>query len=171
MKPVIAGILVATNGLGLVTMFAQSAEVRRTGGWDPTIMGQVLILLTTLLGFAYTIYRESRNRRWDLEDRERARHDFTRRVESVKAEQRTHGTINTRAIVAKIDENTAVNAEAIAAANQHNQKIADLTKLFLEGQDPPDVLETMHHAADTLHRVDDNTKETVQRLRRMKHDE
>ncbi|MBA3578916.1 MAG: hypothetical protein H0W42_02925 [Gemmatimonadaceae bacterium] len=79
-----------------------------------------MLFLTTVAGFLYTIYREKRNRQWDLEDREDARHEAIRVALETKKD-----------IVQKIDDNTVVSVQAFAAANDVNLKIADLSEQFL----------------------------------------
>src|SRR5688572_11512617 len=69
-------------GLMTTTLYAQVEveEPFRLG----TVLGQLVLLLTTIAGFVYTVYRENRNRRWDLEDRKRAREELTAHVEEQK---------------------------------------------------------------------------------------
>lgn len=80
---------------------------------DPTVLLQIIILITTLCGFAYTIYRENRNRKWDLEDREWARQQAIRRS------KRMHKHVSTvveqvgqqvQDVSNKVDANTVLTA-------------------------------------------------------------
>jgi hypothetical protein len=102
-------------------------------------------LVSTLATFAYNLYRENRNRKWDRENRELARTELLRRI----------------------DENTEVSVKAFREANDVNAKIAALTQQFyeavpqrIEGEPTPNVLK----------RVDENTQEAVQILREAKDD-
>lgn len=172
---------------------------------EGTLIGQIVLMVVTLSGFAYTIYREKqkqiadeareerkrqdevRNRQWDLEDRERARKELAEKVEeqqrflALKVEdqkQRTDAHMQSitergHTILKKIDENTAVNEQAITTANKHNEKIVELSRMFTEVQQEvrgtkDAVVSAVGEAVDqveTLHRVDENTQETVDRLR------
>lgn len=172
---------------------------------EGTLIGQMVLMVVTLSGFAYTIYREKqkqiaddareerkrqdevRNRQWDLEDRERASKELADKVEAQQRllamkveEQKRHTdahmqsiTERGQTILKKIDENTAVNETAISTANQHNEKIIELSRMFTEVQKDVRgtanaVVSAMVEAVDqveTLHRVDENTQETVDRLR------
>lgn len=75
------------------------------GSSDATvIILQLIILVTTLVGMAYTLYRENRNRKWDLEDREwaRRRTDTHFSVVSGKVDD----------VARKVDENTQITINA-----------------------------------------------------------
>lgn len=121
-----------------------------------SLIAQAVILITTLAGIGYNIYRdrqkakaedkrredeekakaaqreydlkrEEMKRKWDLEDRARARQEALEKLEEVKSEARA-----TRDTLAqKIDENTAINEQAIAEANDANRKILEMQQMFL----------------------------------------
>lgn len=123
--------------LASMTVFAQTHAEPPAGGYG-SILGQALILLTTIATFVYNLYREKRQRKWDLEDRRLAREEQARRTTEVKD---------------AITENTNVTVAAAVQADAANRKIAELRRLF-EGE-----------AADTLEAIDEKTTETVERLR------
>lgn len=103
-----------------------------------TVVLQVIIFLTTISGYIYMIYRENRNRRWDLQDREEARAAAAKRSEVV--EQKVDKGIKVTSVVAsqladtreelgkKIDENTQLT---ISTAEDNASKIERITKRFL----------------------------------------
>jgi hypothetical protein len=100
-------------------------------------VGQIILFLTTVLGFVITIYRENRNRRWDLEDRERTAKALVAQVDTVSKTLATKTAASHDALATKIDENTELTATAISKAsdaykeaNDVNQKLARLTELF-----------------------------------------
>lgn len=140
---------------------------------EGTLYGQALIFLTTFLGFAIQIYREKRNRRWDLEDRERARLEIAAKVESVAAvtaSRQEH-------VLQKIAENTAISRVAFNEANNVNTKLLKLAEMINAPYDRKAsgihdlaliqdaiketntaVKETQHTAEDTLaavHKIDE----------------
>lgn len=100
------------------------------------LVTSVTTLVSTILGFGYNLYRDNRNRKWDLENRRLARDEVMR----------------------KIDQNTEISVQAFKEANDVNAKIAALTRQFYEsthGEGAPKV----------LLRIDENTQEAVQILR------
>jgi hypothetical protein len=132
-----------------------------------TLIGQTVILLTTLAGFAYNIYRENRNRRWDLEDRKVERKKAADQLTNVSHQvnevdqtvQRVRGDHNI--IVRKIDRAAEIAAEAAAGNHALESRIAELSKMF-EATDAPGPL---------LARVDANTQKTVEILTEGKPDD
>ncbi len=91
-----------------------------------TAIGQLIIFLTTIAGFIFTLYRENRNRRWDREDREQKAVQLAAKVEAAHT-----------AISDKIDENTMISREAFKEANDVNRKIATLTEAVRDsGREP-----------------------------------
>ena len=102
-------------------------------------------IITTVLGFAYNLYRDNRNRRWDLENRRLAREE----------------------IVARLDENTDLSRVAFKEANDVNMKIAKLTQQFYEAL--PARVDGEPTVA-VIKRVDENTKEAVNLLRKEDHE-
>lgn len=91
-----------------------------------TVLGQALILITTISGFAYTLYRESRQRRWDLEDRARARKDLAATLVGHEKAQIERAAAVKDVILDKIDENTQISREAFKEANDVNRKIEQI---------------------------------------------
>lgn len=96
-------------------------------------------LVTTLGTFGYNIYRDNRNRRWDLENRRLAREE----------------------VISRIDENTQISVQAFKEANDVNAKIATLTKQFYDVA----LAENGEPTKNVLERVDENTKQTIEILR------
>jgi len=103
-----------------------------------TIVLQAVTWLTMISGFIYTIYRENRNRRWDLEDRAEARRvtleqsqKLEKKVDNVdKAAVVVAGEVAQahRDLSAQIAENTAITVDAQAQSQDTKAKIDD----FLE---------------------------------------
>jgi hypothetical protein len=91
------------------------------------MVGQLILFLTTISGFAYQIYKENRNRRWEVEDRKA----LAVKVEEVKES----AAVAHDQLVHKIEENTSISANAFNVANHVNAKIANLTRMFIEVQD------------------------------------
>lgn len=87
-----------------------------------TLVGQFLLFLTTVIGFGIQMYRESRNRKWDLEDRKNARREMESKVESVKQETVAAHEV----VVRKIEENTELSRTAFSEANNVNKKFLAL---------------------------------------------
>ena len=73
------------------------------------IVTQIVTLITVVIGFFVALYRENRNRRWDLEDRARARAELLRKTDKLtEASIRGHeNTVNTvsQIIRSNIDAN------------------------------------------------------------------
>lgn len=90
---------------------------------DPTVLLQLIILVTTLFGFAYTIYRENRNRKWDLQDREWAREQSILRQKRMKRHVTATGQEVLKQVgnvEKKVDANTILTvatAEKVAEKN------------------------------------------------------
>jgi len=89
---------------------------------DGASITALVTLLTVILGFVVQIYRENRNRRWDLEDRkqlaakvEDARHALSERVNASKIE-----------LSNLIAENTQISTNAFHEANTVNMKLEKL---------------------------------------------
>lgn len=105
-----------------------------------TALGQLVLLLTTIAGFAYQYIREGRIRRWqeedrrrrdeqrvlDAEDRIRVAADLQRQVE-IDAERVLE---EHRAARRELAENTMISREAFTQANDVNQKIAAMGERF-----------------------------------------
>lgn len=91
---------------------------------DATILGQLLLFLTTIGGFAIQIYREKRNRQWDLEDRMMARQELAEKVAT------TH-----QKVIEKIEENTELSRVAFSEANDVNGKLLEISSQFRSASD------------------------------------
>ncbi len=90
--------------------------------WESSIIGQLIILISTALGFWYQDYSKRRDREWDLKDRE-----VNRKVLSDKVEEVRQTSIYSHDIVVKkLDENTDMTRVAIKESNNFNQKLMAL---------------------------------------------
>ncbi len=92
----------------------------------PTGQGQAAILITTIAGFAsllatqlFQFYRENRNRRWDLEDRMKARAEIKKasevqRLETIQTaiDVVRVSNINSSKLLGAIDKNTEISTDA-----------------------------------------------------------
>lgn len=182
-------LMTGANALELCALYAlqqppppvtQTAE--QWGAGSGSLAVQIILLITTLSGFVYTIYRENRNRRWDLEDRERARQELAQRVELATLRQASAATQHRDEIMEVIDKNTQMNEAALREANDVNRRIHDITRMFTEAKaEAQDAANTVadkaaaveheiHESAETLGRVEHNTQEAVARLRIITHD-
>jgi hypothetical protein len=115
-----------------------------------TTLGQVALALITLAGFGLQMWKESRNRKWDLEDRERARKELEMKV----TEAQQTAVVANEAVIQKIDENTEISRNAFKEANNTNQKLLELAhaidqtyerravNLRRRADDPPQIDET-----------------------------
>jgi hypothetical protein len=170
MRPVSIILLggISVDLCGLYALQGQ-ADGGAWGAGSGSLAVQIVLLITTIAGFAYNLYREARNRRWDMEDRERARRELAQRVELATAKQATVATQHKDEILTTIDRNTQMNEKALHAANDVNRRIANIQRMFTENAADQAIATASHQeeSAHTLHRVDDNTQETVDRLRKI----
>jgi hypothetical protein len=122
----VLALLVAT------TVMAQAVVAADCQVISDLSIGQLVIFLTTVAGFLHNSYRESRKRRWDLEDRRLARAEADRKIEIAARDL----AMTTRAAHAdlgkKIDENTQISHDAFKQANAVNEKIAMLARKFTQ---------------------------------------
>lgn len=81
-------------------------------------------IVTTILGFVVQLYRERRNRQWDLEDRRQIK-DTAATAVQVAAETR-------EVLVQKIEENTQINVDALTAATDVSKQIAAVSTMIDE---------------------------------------
>jgi len=164
--------MVGVNALETYHLYAlqQAAGPQRTMASDGTLLGQFVILVTTIATLLYQIFvrhaewkEKERQRKWDLEDRAAAREKIA------EAQVAVHEKLDhtTRTVVREhlqlrqaIDENTNITTQAAAKASvaaakaaATDQRISELRRIF-EGD-----------AAEQLDRIDTNTEETVERLR------
>ena len=79
----------------------------QTVDWTTVIL-QIVLFLTTVSGFGYTIYRENRNRKWDLEDRAAGRQQAIQRQNEIseKVDQKVGE------LTQKIEENTQLTVDS-----------------------------------------------------------
>ena len=117
--------------------------------WDRTAVGQFLLFLTTVLGFGIQLYREKRNREWDLADRELARKQLAAKVE-----------IAHESVMKKIEENTEISREAFTEANNVNAKLLKLAQQIDGSFD--------RRADDMRRRSSDLLKETAKKVEETK---
>ena len=115
----------------------------------PSSSNQVAILITTIAGFAsllatsmFQIYRENRNRKWDLQDRAAARAEMRSTAEAQRMETMQTDVelarvsyINRDHLLGAIKENNDIVAQgaskaeaAYSAANDFNRKLEVLHK-------------------------------------------
>lgn len=113
----------------------------------PTASNQFAILVTTVAGFAsllatqfFAMYRENRNRKWDLQDRTQARaemraHAEVQREETLRTaiELAKVSNINRDHLLGAIEKNTSLTAKsaeqaeaAYSVANNFNEKLETL---------------------------------------------
>lgn len=111
-------------------ILAQDIQLKGQDYTVSTITGQIIILITTILGFIYTVYRENRNRRWDLEDRERARKELADKLEIQHAKVADKVNADQKVIIDKIQENTEISVSAFKEANDTNKKIEQLAGAY-----------------------------------------
>lgn len=115
----------------------------------PSASTQFAILMTTIAGVVsmlatqfFAMYREGRNRKWDLQDRQQARaemrmHAETQRLETMQTaiELARVSSINKEHLLGAIKENTLITTEsatkaqaAYSAANDFNAKLEALQR-------------------------------------------
>lgn len=130
-------------------MAVQNEQAVAAGNAAPTASNQFAILVSTIAGIAsllatqwFQIYRENRNRRWDLQDRaaaraEMRRHAETQRLETMQTavELAKVSNINRDHLLGAIGENTRITSEgaskaqaAYSVANDFNEKFESLHK-------------------------------------------
>ena len=127
-KPICIVPLVAANFVGVLQAQAEGAEAL-----PGTMIGQVIIFLTTVAGFLFNIYRENRNRRWDLEDRAQARQQTATAAVAVKQELETQTRVVNEAhrdLRQAIDDNTALTAAVADKALAADQRLAEICAQF-----------------------------------------
>ena len=130
-KPICIVPLVAANFVGVLQ--AQSDGVESLPG---TMIGQIIIFLTTVAGFLFNIYRENRNRRWDLEDRAQARQQTATAAVAVKQELETQTRVVNEAhrdLRQAIDDNTALTAAVADKALAADKRLMEICEQFEHG--------------------------------------
>lgn len=166
----IASTAVFALALGLVTQAVT---------YDPPTAGsQNTILITTLVGFAsllvtqlFALWRESRNRRWDLDDREAARreakhHAEAQRVETVQTaiELAKVSQANRDQLLRHLEHNTQITREAkesaeaaFAVANNFNEKMETLRRQLAS-------------KSQTIDHIDEVSLDTNVKVTKLEHD-
>lgn len=94
-------------------------------------IAQIVILITTLASLGFQIYRENRQRKWSLEDREHA--EQSRKVIRKKLDEQRIA----------IDENTEISRAAFDQANHVNEKIARIGGEILNERRRPVVVQNV----------------------------
>lgn len=163
----IAALPIVVWTLTVVVVSSLSAQQPDPHTGDAVLIAnQQQILLTAVLGFMSTIvtivvamWKDSRNRRWEREEKERQRQwDIEDRE---RARKELHE---------KINENTEISRAAHVEANDVNHKILDLTRKFESVQldmrsSRRERHDDMVAAQDTLDRVDETTQETLRTVK------
>lgn len=116
-----------------------------------TILGQFLLFLTTIAGFAIQLYREKRNRDWDVRDRELARALIAKKVE-----------VAHDAVLQKIEENTEISREAFTEANNVNAKLLSMSNQINDRFDlrAEDIRRSSIDLKEEMHSTATNVEET-----------
>jgi hypothetical protein len=135
MRPICIVPMVLANAVGVVQAQADGAEAI-----PGTMIGQIIIFLTTVAGFLFNIYRENRNRRWDLEDRARAREETMHRTTiaavEVKREldkqSRVVGQVH-QELKQAIEDNTALTAAIVDKTINAEERLAEICAKFERG--------------------------------------
>ena len=146
MRPICVLPMVLANAVGVVQ--AQSDHDYAIPG---TMIGQVIIFLTTVAGFVFTIYRENRNRRWDLEDRARAREETIRHTTIAAVEVKRELDKQTRVVgqahqelKQAIEDNTALTAAIADKTITSEERLAEICARFERDRDN-DTETASHH--------------------------
>lgn len=104
---------------------------------ESSSVAQIITLLTVIAGFWFQIYRENRNRKWDLEDRSAARKrldDTTTGLAARTEALHADAEVGRRIIAEKIDANTVISQQAFTEANNVNMKIASIGADLLKAE-------------------------------------
>lgn len=135
MKPICIVPLVAVNFVGVL-----QAQGEGSDAIPGTMVGQIIIFLTTVAGFLFNIYRENRNRRWDLEDRARAREETMRHTTIAAVEVKKELDKQTRVVgqahrelKQAIEENTALTAAVVDKTVSAEERLAEICAKFERG--------------------------------------
>lgn len=88
--------------------------------------GQLILLLTTVIGFLVQLYRERRNRLWDLEDRDRKARELAAKHELITEKQDQMS----REITERIDTNTQITTNALEQARIVKRRLEEIDKRF-----------------------------------------
>jgi transcriptional regulator of heat shock response len=140
-----------------LAQLAADAATMPQGDWlilITTIAG----IVTTIIGFVVQLYRERRNRAWELEDRTLKAEALQQKTEQAavalqKETQRTRDML-TR----KIDENTQISVDAFREANAVNMKLARINAM-IDGVRTQEQLEQVAEIVKDTKHVAEATKE------------
>lgn len=115
--------------------------------------GEIVILITTILGFAIALYRESRNRKWDLADRQAEREALAQETRAMADRL----AIETRETADRLSHEIAVNTDvsigAFKEANDVNRKIWGIARRFMKDEE-----------TSTIEDIDKTTKEINEKV-------
>jgi hypothetical protein len=115
-------------------------------------------IVTTILGFVVQLYRERRNRAWELEDRRLTAEVLQRKTEQTAEVLKKETAMTRDVLVRKIDENTQINVDALRQANMVNSKLARIDSL-IDGVRTQAQLDTVSAIVKDTKQVVDATKE------------
>lgn len=90
---------------------------------------QWVTLITVLAGFLFQLYRENRQRKWDVEDRARIAAIVTNEAKDVAkkvVDSAAEASAERTRLRAAVDENTDISTKAFHEANTVNQKLEAL---------------------------------------------
>lgn len=125
------------------------------------LVGQILTFLLAAAGFGVALWREARNRRWDLEDRALARQELNLKLAAYHVETTD-----------KIDANTKVSENAFHEANDAKKLIASIEEARNKIQSATidiatDVKEGTTVVADAAERIQANTERSAAALEKL----
>ena len=121
-------------------------------------------IITTILGFVVQLYRERRNRAWELEDRRLTAEALQRKTDLTADVLKKETAMTRDVLVRKIDENTQINVDALRQANFVNMKLARIDTM-IDGVRTQAQLETVAHIVKDTKDVVDATKEDTGLIR------
>ena len=75
------------------------------------IIVQLITLVSVIAGYLYNLYREKRNREWDIEDRERVAAELANKVVETEQNLATYTKIQQDKLMSKIEQNTAITKQ------------------------------------------------------------
>lgn len=117
-------------------------------------------IITTILGFVVQLYRERRNRAWELEDRRLTADTLSRKTEQTAEVLKKETEMTREVLVRKIEENTQINVDALRQSNFVSQRLTRIDAL-IDGVRTQTQLDTVAGIVkDTKHVVDETKKDT-----------
>lgn len=87
---------------------------------------QIVTLASVIAGYLYTLYREKRNRQWDLEDRQRTAAGLASTVLQTEQNLAQHTQYQQDQLMSKIEQNTAITKQIHAKANDTQLTVAEI---------------------------------------------